>query len=307
MAKKETIPNPIIDLAEKLVGLRKKPLLVFDADPVFPPVVLMTEHELLGKDYPEIDVLIHTHGGHIESAFNVTKLLRTAAKKINVLIPYKAKSAGTLICLGADNIIMSPISELGPLDTQIRESQDGDAETYKSALNGFKALEQVQKHAFDNLDLAAKMLVSRSGLKMAEAVKLAIDFSGKTSSCLYNQLNPITIGEYARALEVGELYGINILTRYLGWSEEKAVNTVKRLVYEYPSHGFSVDAEELQSLGFTVTTPSLEEAAILSMLRFVLLQEDTEGSKITIKLIEPPKPSKPKTRAKKIKNVTRKK
>jgi ATP-dependent protease ClpP protease subunit len=274
MEKKETKANTIIDLAEKLVGLRKKPLLVFDVDPVSPQVVLMTEHELLGKDYPEIDVLIHTLGGHIESAFNITKLLRTTAKKINVLIPHKAKSAGTLICLGADNIIMSPISELGPLDTQIRESQDGDAETYKSALNGFKALEQVQKHAFDNLDLAAKMLVSRSGLKMAEAVKLAIDFSGKTSSCLYNQLNPITIGEYARALEVGELYGINILTRYLGWSEEKAANTVKRLVY---------------------------------VLRFVLLQEDIEGSKITIKLIEPPKPSKPKTRAKKTKNVTRKK
>ena len=308
MDKSKQKNNPVVNAAEELAAKRGKPLLLLDVDPVYTASVLTVAQELAGKSFTELDVVIHTPGGHIESAFNIAKLLRTCAKKINIIVPYKSKSAGTLICLCADNLILDPISELGPLDTQIRESQEGDTVTYKSALNGFKALEQVQKHAFDNLDLAAKLLISRSGLKMGEAVKLAIEFSGKTSSCLYNQLNPITIGEYARALEVGEQYGIIILTRYLGWSYEKASEVIKKLVYDYPSHGFSIDAEELQSLGFTVTSPPSDEVDLMGLLRLELAKKDMDNGPSSIKLIQPSVPSThiQKQPSKKEKNVKKK-
>jgi len=40
-----------------------------------------------------------------------------------VIVPGKAKSAGTMVCFGASKIIMGPTSELGPVDPQV---QDGD-------------------------------------------------------------------------------------------------------------------------------------------------------------------------------------
>ncbi|GMX58508.1 MAG: hypothetical protein MCSN_1620 [Candidatus Microsyncoccus archaeolyticus] len=278
--------NPVIESVKKLANLRKKPALILDIDTVMPPVVFLTQTELQGKNFAELDVILHTPGGHIESAFNITKLLRKHAKKVNIIVPYMAKSAGTLICLGADKLILNVISELGPLDTQIREMREGDSETFKSALNGFKALEQVRAHALENLDIASKLIVARSGLRMGEAIKLAIEFSGKTSGCLYNQLNPVTIGEYARALEVGERYGITILSRYMGWAPENAINVVRKLVYEYPSHGFSIDIEEIKSLGLNAEEATGEELKLIEEIKLSLYQKDFGKGGTNVKLIE---------------------
>lgn len=279
--------NPVLEACKKLATKRNRPLLVLDLEEVMPYGPIQTQVELHGKNIPELDIILNTPGGHIESAFNITKLLRKHAKKVNIIVPYMAKSAGTLICLGADKIILNIISELGPLDTQIREMREGDSETYKSALNGFKALEQVRVHALENLDIASKLIVNRSGLKMGEAIKLAIEFSGKTSSCLYNQLNPITIGEYARALEVGERYGVVILSRYMGWSPENASNVVRKLVYEYPSHGYSIDIEELKTLGITAEEVLEDEQELVEAIKINLIKKNLRKGGSNVKLIEP--------------------
>ena len=41
-------------------------------------------------------MVLHTPGGHIESAYKIVKLLRKHAKKVNIIVPFYAKSAGTL-------------------------------------------------------------------------------------------------------------------------------------------------------------------------------------------------------------------
>ena len=284
MAKdKVNIDEELVNHAKQLVLLRERPLLILNMETVNPMSVIQLEQELKGKDLSELDVLLHTTGGRIEPAFNIVKLLRKHSKKVEILIPSHAKSAGTLICFGADKLLMNTIAELGPLDVQIRESDEGgDGNVYKSALNGFKALEQIQLHALDNLDIATKMIIERtgSGIKMAEAIKLGIAFSGQTSSCLYNQLNPKMIGEYARALEVGNRYAVLILTRFLGWSADKAREVADKLVYGYPSHGFIIDTQELQNLGLQAEeiNDTLKEA--MDMLKLILIRKDMKGGSL---------------------------
>ena len=157
-----------------------------------------------------------------------------------------------MIALGADEILVTELTELGPLDAEVREMQDGDCPDYKSALDGFKALEQIQKHTLETLDTTASLIVIRSGgMKLAEAVGLANGFTGQTSGKLYDKLDPKQIGSYARALEIGERYGISILCNLMGWAEDKAKDTVKQLVWNYPSHSFIIDREELNNLGLT--------------------------------------------------------
>lgn len=213
-------------------------------------VNLLTVHDLLcKKSFKTIDVVLQTPGGDINAAFLITKVLRKHADKVNIIVPLYAKSAGTLMCLGADQILLTDLSELGPLDTQIYEEQDGGEFRYISALNGFKALEEIRLHAIESLDIVTKLILARSSLKIPEAIRFATEFSGKTSGTLYSKLNPEKIGEYARALEIGERYGIMLLTRYRGWDDEKAKITIKTLVKEYPSHSFIIDLDELQSLG----------------------------------------------------------
>jgi len=64
-------------------------------------------------------LLVHTNGGKVEPAYLISKCCKKSAPKFIVAVPRLAKSAGTLIALGADEIHMGIISELGPIDPQI--------------------------------------------------------------------------------------------------------------------------------------------------------------------------------------------
>jgi len=46
-------------------------------------------------------------------------LFREFSKSFNVLVPYRAYSAATLLALGADEIVMHPFAELGPIDPTV--------------------------------------------------------------------------------------------------------------------------------------------------------------------------------------------
>jgi len=58
-------------------------------------------------------------GGSGTTPWRIVSLLREYAKEFNVLIPFKAYSAATLIALGADEILMHPCGELGPIDPTV--------------------------------------------------------------------------------------------------------------------------------------------------------------------------------------------
>lgn len=262
----------IVEIAKEIQKIRKNPILILDLKEVKKSDLLHTHNILHCKSFRALDVILQTPGGDIDAAFTYSKLLRKCSKEINIIVPLYAKSAGTLICLIADKLLMTELSELGPLDTQIRESQDGDTPEYNSALNGFKALEQVQQHTIETLDIVAKLVLARSGMKISEAIHLATEFAGHTSGTLYAQLNPIKIGEYARALEIGEAYGKIVLTRYKNWSDSKAEIVIKKLVYQYPSHGFVIDCEELQKLGLPAEIVDNATANLLFQMRDILIR-----------------------------------
>ncbi|MGA3322897.1 MAG: hypothetical protein ABSF45_00355 [Terriglobia bacterium] len=84
--------------------------------------------ELLHNIQPEenVDLLLHTGGGDIDAAEKLMALVQATVggAQLRVIIPDFAKSAGTLMTLGADTFIMSDSSELGTIDPQIW-SDDG--------------------------------------------------------------------------------------------------------------------------------------------------------------------------------------
>jgi len=253
MSDTETSPaganKALHDLLEQIAIQRKRPLLSLVISYVSRSIVFKVKEQLGDKQLEELDVVLNTPGGDIDAAFSITKLLRRHAKKVNIIVPSYAKSAGTLICLGADEILMTELAELGPLDSQLPENQERVGMRYSSALNGSKALEQVQQHCVVSLEVVARMLNKLTGLSIGEVVQLATEFCGKTSATLYSKLDPKSIGEYARALDVGLTYGVRILTDYMQWPEEKATQTVRDLVHSYPSHGYVIDHDELVKLG----------------------------------------------------------
>ena len=64
-------------------------------------------------------LLLHTPGGMAEAAQTIVDYLRSKYQSIDVLVPTYAMSAGTMIALGCDKILMGRQSQLGPTDPQL--------------------------------------------------------------------------------------------------------------------------------------------------------------------------------------------
>ena len=64
-------------------------------------------------------LILHTPGGQGEAAQTIVDYLRSKFSDIDVLVPTYAMSAGTMIALGCDRIIMGRQSQLGPTDPQL--------------------------------------------------------------------------------------------------------------------------------------------------------------------------------------------
>lgn len=62
------------------------------------------------------DIFLYTRGGDVNSVWPIVNLLREFDENFEVLIPFRAHSAGTLFSLGAKKIVMTKLAELSPID-----------------------------------------------------------------------------------------------------------------------------------------------------------------------------------------------
>ena len=69
-----------------------------------------------------LDLVLHSPGGSIESAEAIVAYLRSRFSHIRVFVPNLAMSAATMICCAADEIVLGKHSFLGPTDAQILAS-----------------------------------------------------------------------------------------------------------------------------------------------------------------------------------------
>jgi ClpP class serine protease len=67
----------------------------------------------------KISVFLYTQGGETLAAWSIANLVRQFCKSLEIIVPSKALSAGTLMCLGADSIIMTKQATLGPIDPSV--------------------------------------------------------------------------------------------------------------------------------------------------------------------------------------------
>jgi hypothetical protein len=86
-----------------------------DLDAIFS--ALSSENAKHDKD---ILLLLLCRGGSIEPAYQISKICKVFARnRFVVAVPRQAESAATLIALGADEVHMGPLGQLGPIDPQL--------------------------------------------------------------------------------------------------------------------------------------------------------------------------------------------
>jgi hypothetical protein len=95
--------------------------------PQLPGQTLMITHEdlngmmgtIYGMDWSKgLTLLLHTPGGDPNAANSIVDYLRRKFDSVEVVVPALAMSAGTMISLASDRVVMGKQSQLGPIDPQ---------------------------------------------------------------------------------------------------------------------------------------------------------------------------------------------
>ncbi len=93
-----------------------------------------------------VDILLETPGGLAEVAVEIVSLLRPRFDEVGFIIPHVAMSAGTILAMSGDEILMDHRSSLGPIDPQFADA-DGRPQPAQAILAGIETIkEEVAKN-----------------------------------------------------------------------------------------------------------------------------------------------------------------
>ena len=138
---------------------RKKQLLriteIREGREIFTFACAMTKQAPIGIDYDDrvpikdqlsnlkgdkIDIILETPGGLAEIVEDIVKQIRDRFTEVAMIVPGYAKSAGTIMVMSGDEILMEPDSALGPIDAQI--FQNGKRFSAHAFLEGLEKIKQ---------------------------------------------------------------------------------------------------------------------------------------------------------------------
>jgi hypothetical protein len=113
----------VTDIFRSIRSARQRPLFVLISDMIDDKVcadVYRWRRELQAAGTTNnLDILIHSPGGVLTSCYQTARIFSRYTDSWEALVPSTAMSGATLICLGSSRIVLTDISQLGPLDPQV--------------------------------------------------------------------------------------------------------------------------------------------------------------------------------------------
>ncbi|WP_310619672.1 SDH family Clp fold serine proteinase [Flexibacterium corallicola] len=197
----------------------------------------------------KISLILHTSGGDTSAAWRIVNLLRIFCDELEVIIPTKAHSAGTLISLGTDKIIMTKQATLGPIDPSLHGPLSPEVPNQPHQRVAV-SVEAVQGY----LDIALNELAIRDDDSKAQVLT---ELSAK--------VHPLVLGQiYRTRNQIRDLAG-NLL------DHQKVAPDIKERVIEFlcsdsGSHDRTINRREARELGLKIENASPELYELLSAL-----------------------------------------
>jgi len=239
------------DLIKKIEQERGSRLLVYvtgDRQPFLTRVAtdvlpLMNQHLSEFGEVDKVSLFLYTSGGDMLAPIRIVKLIRNHCKNFEVLVPYKAHSAGTLVALGADEIVMGKLGELSPVDPST-----GHPFNPQNPGNPQRRLE-VSVEDLNSYFLFAK---ERAGVKDDQMVEVYKQ--------LVEKMHPLSIGNAYRAFRMSKMLTERLLRLHMDKNKdkEKIEKIVKEITGDITIHAYPIDVCDAKELGLNVSSPSAD-------------------------------------------------
>ena len=185
-----------------------------------------------------ISLILHTNGGDLLVARQLVNLIRMFCENLEVIVPVKAMSAGTLIALGSNLIIMTKYATLGPIDPSV--TNPFNPKVHGSEDYSPISVESVRAY----LDMARKELA----LKEDESLCTILQN-------LTNYIHPLVLGDVFRSQAQIRFIAEQLLLRQVR-DREKLQSIINFLCSDSGSHNYTVDLKEATELGLNAEAPS---------------------------------------------------
>ncbi len=249
-----------LESLRKVVAALDADVFLFSSD-VLPESVdhLIQKIKRRAPRHRNVALILTTYGGSPDAAFRLSKFLQKAYEKITLLVFGYCKSAGTMVAIAANEIVMSDYGELGPLDIQVIKEGDLRRESSLNIQQSLMVLREEAPRIFQECLVGIIDVDPEKFIPLKDAEDVAAKMTIGLLKPIAGQIDPTRLGELARHTEIVMEYG-----KRLNPDRQAAI---ERLISDYPSHDFVIDFDEAQKLfGQAVRLPNPVEVQLETFL-----------------------------------------
>ena len=205
------------------------------------PDVILEHLDEIGKVH-RISLILYTLGGDTLAAWNIVNLIREFCDELEVIVPNKCRSAGTLMALGANTIVMTKQATLGPIDPSITREMSPIIPNSNPPKKLTLSVESVK--GYFHL-LKREFGVNSNAAKSNAYIKLA------------DYIHPVVLGDVYRTQKQIQMLAKKLLG--MGYSSKIRIKRiVSFLCSDSGSHDYTINRTEAHDLGLHIESPSKE-------------------------------------------------
>lgn len=184
----------------------------------------------------KIDLYLYSTGGITMAGYGLVNLIREFCDSFNVIVPFKALSCATLIALGADEIIMTKMGQLSPIDPSVSSPFNPQV-----SIPGPPGATQVPplnvEDVIGYLDFASKHL----GLDEDKSLM------ARVFDRLSQEVHPLAIGAVGRRREQISFLAGTLLSSHIE-DEDRVNRIVETLIRGRFSHDYLISRKEAKEV-----------------------------------------------------------
>lgn len=186
----------------------------------------------------KIDLFLHSFGGVGVVPWKLVNLIREFSNNFEVIVPYKAYSAATLIALGANKIIMHSMGELGPVDPKV--GNEFNPMTPQGQTIGINVEDVVSYIAF---------VKNHVGISHEDELVQALN-------SLTEKVHPLALGNVHRFYSQSRMMAKKLLKLHMAQDQEHTIDEiVETLTSKLFFHGHPINRKEAKEINLKIEEP----------------------------------------------------
>lgn len=174
-------------LLEKIEKITETRVITYLANPNVSPNFIDHNDPIFFNDFLEtigdvekLDIIIDSPGGQANIVEKLAFMCREHCKNLRAIVPNSAKSAATMWAISCDKILMGYLSEIGPIDPQIRIVSPQKQITFVPAQSIIDSVGQMHAMLQQGIDQRVVLgLIQKLDPAIIDVANKAIQFSKK--------------------------------------------------------------------------------------------------------------------------------